>query len=101
MACVSGGTYFAMRSLRSAKISRNGRVSVPGRDSSRERHFISAHDDIHGRAGALASPNEPIADEWSTAVYCITFPENSIPMGHPISAMKRVQGVWAREYSGG
>src|SRR6266849_9335688 len=41
MACVSGGTYFAISSLRSARISRRGRMSVSGLDSSRERHFIS------------------------------------------------------------
>jgi hypothetical protein len=29
-----------MSSLRSAKISCNGRMSVPGADSSSERHFI-------------------------------------------------------------
>src|SRR5580704_19347837 len=40
MACVSGRTYFAMSSLRSAKTSRKGRVSRLGADSSRERHFI-------------------------------------------------------------
>src|SRR4030081_2906177 len=40
MACVSGGTYFAISSLRSARMSRSGRVSVSGLDSSRERHFI-------------------------------------------------------------
>src|SRR5579872_3203874 len=42
MAWVSGGTYFAMSSLRSAKISQSGRESTPGADSSRERHFIIA-----------------------------------------------------------
>jgi hypothetical protein len=31
----------------------------------------------------------------------ITFPEYSIPIGHPTSAMKKTQGVWARTYSGG
>jgi len=31
----------------------------------------------------------------------ITFPEYSIQIGHPTSAMKRTQGVWARLYSGG
>ena len=31
----------------------------------------------------------------------ITFPEYSIQIGHPISAMKPTQGVWARIYSGG
>src|SRR5437879_13762821 len=41
-AWVSGGTYFAMRSLRSASCSRRVRVSIPGVDSSSERHFIVA-----------------------------------------------------------
>jgi len=31
----------------------------------------------------------------------ITFPEYSIQIGHPTSAMKASQGVWARMYSGG
>ena len=31
----------------------------------------------------------------------ITFPEYSIQIGHPTSAMKRTRGVWARAYSGG
>jgi len=31
----------------------------------------------------------------------ITFPEYSIQIGHPTSAMKATQGVWARIYSGG
>jgi hypothetical protein len=31
----------------------------------------------------------------------ITFPEYSIQIGHPISALKKTQGVWARAYSGG
>jgi len=31
----------------------------------------------------------------------ITFPEYSIQIGHPTSALKKTQGVWARMYSGG
>ena len=31
----------------------------------------------------------------------ITFPEYSINIGYPTSAMKQTQGVWARMYSGG
>src|ERR1700675_4384404 len=43
MACVSTGTYFAISSLRSARMSRSGRMSVSEIDSSRERHFISTN----------------------------------------------------------
>src|SRR6202041_2371511 len=43
MACVSAGTYFAISSLRSAKMSRSGRRSDSETDSSRERHFISTN----------------------------------------------------------
>src|SRR5579864_1751147 len=48
MACVSGGTYLAINSLRWAKISRSGRVSVSGLDSSRERHFIIGTERLQG-----------------------------------------------------
>src|SRR5467141_97157 len=40
MARVSGRTYFAISSLRSARMSRSGRGFVPRADSSTERHFI-------------------------------------------------------------
>lgn len=31
----------------------------------------------------------------------ITFPEYSIPIGHPQGEMEKTQGIWEREYSGG
>jgi hypothetical protein len=31
----------------------------------------------------------------------ITFPEYSIPIGYPIEPMKRTQGIWERNFSGG
>src|SRR5580658_3813680 len=57
MACVSGRTYFAMSSFRSAKISRNGRMSVAGADSSSERHFMIQ---ISRDIGGLGKRNQPV-----------------------------------------
>src|ERR1700683_768341 len=59
MACVSGRTYFAMSSFRSAKISRSGRMSVVGADSSSERHFM-----IQISGGDLGKRSQPVSHSW-------------------------------------
>src|ERR1035438_8907698 len=71
MACVSGGAYFVISSLRSARISRRGRVSSPGLDSSRDRHFISAMMTYTAVPAWRFTGNEPIADAVGAAVYYI------------------------------
>src|SRR5580704_1783009 len=60
MACVSVGTYLAMSSFRSAKISRSGRMSVDGPDSSRERHFIKSA--VSSQPSAFRKFEQPYSD---------------------------------------
>src|ERR1700681_717863 len=55
---MSGGTYLTISSLRSERMSRKERVSVPGVDSSSDRHLMKQTSDV----GLRTSSSTPIQD---------------------------------------